>query len=85
MFLFCRHTASAPITAGMHTGGGAVIGKPGSAWFEGTPAMDHKEHGKRIHVQSNKRDTEHHKHQETWNMDEEHPCETIINDICILI
>jgi len=40
--LFCRHTASAPITSGTHTGtgGGAVIWKPGSAWLEGTPAMD---------------------------------------------
>jgi len=36
--LFCRHTASAPITSGMHTG--AVTGKPGSAQFEGTPEMD---------------------------------------------
>ena len=29
--VFCRHTGSAPITTGTHTGGGAVIGKPGSA------------------------------------------------------
>jgi len=38
--LFGIHTASAPITAGTHTDGGAVIRKPGSAWLEGTPAMD---------------------------------------------
>jgi len=24
----------------MHTDGGAEMGKPGSAWLEGTPAMD---------------------------------------------
>jgi len=29
-----------PITAGMHTDGGAVIKKPGSAWLEGTLAID---------------------------------------------
>jgi len=33
---------SAPITSGTHTDGGAVIRKPGSAWLEGTPAMDHE-------------------------------------------
>ena len=32
--------ASAPITSEMHTDGGAEMGKPGSAWLEGTPAMD---------------------------------------------
>ena len=32
--------ASAPMTSGTHTDGGAVIRKPGSAWLEGTPAMD---------------------------------------------
>jgi len=35
-FWFGRHTASAPITSGTHTGGSAVIGKPGSAQLEGT-------------------------------------------------
>jgi len=39
-FFFEIHTASAPITAGTHTDGGAVIRKPGSTWLEGTPAMD---------------------------------------------
>jgi len=34
------HTASAPITSGTHTDGGAVIRMPGSAWLLGTPAMD---------------------------------------------
>jgi len=29
-----------PITTGTHTDGGAVIRCPGSAWLEGTPAMD---------------------------------------------
>ena len=29
--------ASAPITSGMHTDGGAVKRKPGSFWFKGTP------------------------------------------------
>jgi len=38
--------ASAPSTAGTSTGGGAVIRKPGSAWLEGTPAMDHGMKGK---------------------------------------
>jgi len=38
--LFCRHTASTPISARTHTGGGAVIGKLGSTRLEGTPAMD---------------------------------------------
>jgi len=33
-------TASTPITSGMHTDGGAVIRKPGSAWLEGTPAIN---------------------------------------------
>jgi len=32
--------ASAPITSGTHTDGGAVLRKPGSAWLEGIPAMD---------------------------------------------
>jgi len=41
-FLVWNPQASAPITslAGTHTDGGAVIRKPGSAWLEGTPAMD---------------------------------------------
>jgi len=30
--------------------GGAMIRKPGSAWLEGTPAMDHCKNGKRIHM-----------------------------------
>jgi len=33
-------TASVPSTSGTHTDGSAVIRKPGSAWLEGTPAMD---------------------------------------------
>jgi len=37
---FCRHTASALIISGTHTCDGAVIGEPGSARLEGTPAMD---------------------------------------------
>ena len=45
-----------PSTSGTRTGGDAVIRKPGSAWFEGTPAMDHGINGKRIHGYSNKRD-----------------------------
>jgi len=49
-FWFRIHTASAPITAGTHTDGGAVIRKPGSAWLEGAPAMDHGSNGKRIHM-----------------------------------
>jgi len=36
----------------MSTGGSAVIRKPGSAWLEGTPAMDHRKNGKRRHMQS---------------------------------
>ena len=40
LFYFGIHTASAPITSGTHTDGGAVIRQPGSAWLEGTPAMD---------------------------------------------
>jgi len=39
-----------PSTAGTSTDGGAVIRKPGSAWLEGTPAMDHGKNGKRIHM-----------------------------------
>jgi len=39
-FWFWIRTANAPITAGTHTGWGAVIMKPRSAWLEGTPAMD---------------------------------------------
>jgi len=39
-FLGCCYTdtASPPITSGTHTGG--RIGKPGSAWPEGTPAIE---------------------------------------------
>jgi len=29
-----------PITSGIHTGGGTVIGKPGNTQIEGTSAMD---------------------------------------------
>jgi len=36
--------------AGTKTDGDAVIRKPGSAWLEGTPAMDHGINGKRIHM-----------------------------------
>jgi len=39
-FFFLIHTASAPSTAETHTDGGAVIRKPGSAWLEGTPAIN---------------------------------------------
>ena len=39
-FFFPLHTVSAPIISGMHTVGGAVTGKPGSARLEETPAMD---------------------------------------------
>jgi len=42
--------SSAPITSGTHTDGGAVRRKPGSAWFEGTPAIDHGMNGKRVHM-----------------------------------
>ena len=38
-FLVSNPQASAPITSGTHTDGGAVIRKPGSAWLEGTPAI----------------------------------------------
>jgi len=38
-FLVWNPQTSAPITSGTHTDGGAVIGKPGSAWLEGTPAI----------------------------------------------
>jgi len=38
-FLVWNPQASAPITSGTHTGGGAVIRKPGSAWLEATPAI----------------------------------------------
>jgi len=64
--------ASAPITSETHTDGGAVIRKPGSAWLEGTPAMDHRINGKRIHMQSNPRDIEQNTLEETRRMDEEH-------------
>ena len=66
------HTASAPSTAGTSTDGGAVISKPGSAWLEGNPSMDHGMNVKRIHMQSDNRDIEHNAHQQTRNMDEEH-------------
>jgi len=42
--------ASAPITSGTHTDGGAVVRTPKSVWLEGTPAMDHGMNGKRIHI-----------------------------------
>jgi len=35
-----------PITAGTGTDGGAAIRKPGSAWLEGTLAMDNGMNGK---------------------------------------
>ena len=38
-FCYLIHTASAPITSGTHTDGGAVIRKPGSAWLEGTTTI----------------------------------------------
>jgi len=68
-----------PSTAGTSTGGGAVVRKPGSAWLEGTPAMDHGMNGKRIHMKSNKKDIEQNTHQETRSMDEEHTRGTIID------
>jgi len=49
-----------------------VIGKPGSAQLEGTPAMDHGLIGKHIHMYSNKRETAPNTHQEIWNIFEEH-------------
>ena len=49
-FPFWIRTADAPITSGTHTGGGAVIGKLGSARLEGTLAMDHRINGERIHM-----------------------------------
>jgi len=39
-FLVWNLQARTPITSETHTDGGAVIRKPGSAWLEGTPAMD---------------------------------------------
>ena len=54
----------APSTARTHTDGGVVIRKPGSAWLEGTPTMDHGMNGKRTHIQSNKREIEQNTHQE---------------------
>jgi len=48
-FLVWDPQASAPITSETHTDRGAVIRKPGSAWLEGTPAMDHRINGKHIH------------------------------------
>ena len=39
IFWFWIHTASETSTAETHTDGGAVIKKPGSAWFEGIPAI----------------------------------------------
>ena len=56
----------------MHTYGDAVIRKPGSAWLEGTPAMDHRINGKRKRGYSNKRDIEQSTNQETRIMDEGH-------------
>ena len=50
--LFWNPQASAPITSGTHIDGGTVIRKPGSAWLEGTLAMDHGMNGKRIHMQA---------------------------------
>jgi len=50
LYFFGIHTASAPVTAGTHTDGDAEIRKPGSAWLEGTPAMDHGINVKRIHM-----------------------------------
>ena len=49
-FWFWIHTASAPNTAGTSTDGGAVIRKPGSAWLEGTSAMDRRINSRRIHM-----------------------------------
>ena len=54
-----------------------VLRKPGSAWLEDTPAMDHGINGKCIHMSSNKRDMEQNIHQETHNMDKEHTRKTI--------
>jgi len=67
--------ASASITSGTHTGGGAVIRKPGSAWLEGTPAIDHRMNGKRIHMLANERDIKQNTLEETRSMDEEHTLE----------
>ena len=76
-----------PRTAGTHTDGGAGIRKPGSAWLEGTPAMNHGINGKRIHMYSNTRDIEHNTHQQkkTLNMFGEHTRGTIISSFLQVI
>jgi len=63
-FLVWNPQASAPISSGTHIDRGVVTRLPGSAWLEGTPAMDHGMNGKRTHMQSNKREMEQNTHQE---------------------
>ena len=41
--------------------------------------MVHEMNGKRVHMYSNKKDREHHTHQETWSRNESHTCETIMS------
>jgi len=62
-----------------------VIRKPGSAWLEGTPAMNHSINGKCIHMKSNKRDIEQNRRQGTRRMDEEHTRGKIINSLQIIV
>ena len=69
----------------LHTDGGAVIRQPGSAWLEGTPAMENQMNGKRVHMYSNKQDREHHTHQETQRIEESHTYEAIIKFIFICL
>jgi len=40
------------LTSETHTDGGAVIRKPGSAWLEGTPAIDRRINGKRTVIRT---------------------------------
>ena len=49
-FLFGFESTLLARQAGTKTDGDAVTRKPGSAWLEGTPAMDHGINGKRIHM-----------------------------------
>ena len=42
------------ITSGTHTDGCTVIRKPGSAWLEGTPAMEPGLEGIRTYMQTKK-------------------------------
>ena len=55
LLLFCRHTANYIRNAHRCY---VVIGKPRSAWLEGTLAMDLKLRGLRTHMQTDRRETE---------------------------